>query len=65
MKTYNRDDWLAVFNEPKTHQQMEQWMKGFQKKVNTLAEGDYMQFTCSMWTPGANTGNGTTSKVRR
>ena len=28
-----------------------------------LAEGDYMQFTCSMWTPGANTENGTTSKV--
>ena len=48
-----RDDGFAVFKSTMTYDDMTKWMQNFQAKVNSITGGDYLQFTCSMWTPGS------------
>ena len=50
--TYNgtyRDDGLVVFPGRKTHPQIVAWLQQFQARVNELADGDYLQYTCELW----------------
>ena len=44
-----RDDGIAVFTGQWSYDMIVKWRDNFQKSVNKLAEGDYLQFTCSMW----------------
>ena len=44
-----RDDGLVVFPGRQTHAQIETWLNQFQARVNQLAEGDYLQYTCELW----------------
>ena len=51
MLKFYRDDGWAVFNRKLSYPQMIAWMNEFQDTVNTIAEGDYLRFTCNMWIP--------------
>ena len=44
-----RDDGFAIMEGKWTYNQIVNWRNGFQKSVNELAGGDYLQFTCSLW----------------
>ena len=50
---FYRDDGWGVFQSKMSCQDMTTWMLHFQEKVNMLAEGTYLQFTCTMWIPGS------------
>ncbi len=43
-----RDDGFAIFEGKWNYNQIVQWRNEFQQSVNQLAEGDYLQFTCSL-----------------
>ena len=43
------DDGWAIFRRKLSHPQMIAWMNEFQDTVNTMAQGDYLKFTCNMW----------------
>jgi len=42
----HRDDGIAAFNNKLSYDDMLKWRTKFQ---NRLAQGNYLQFTCSMW----------------
>jgi hypothetical protein len=44
-----RDDGFGVLIGKWTCQEVVSWRKRFQKQVNILVEGDYLQFTCEVW----------------
>ena len=44
-----RDDGLGIFKGIKSYNQVTEWRNKFQERVNELAEGDYLQFTCEIW----------------
>mgnify|MGYP001787478984 FL=1 len=44
-----RDDGIAVFNNKLSYDDISKWRSKFQKSVNRLAGGTYLQFTCSVW----------------
>jgi hypothetical protein len=46
---FYRDDGFAVFKGLKSYGQLSQWRKAFQDEVNRLAEGDYLQYSLSIW----------------
>jgi hypothetical protein len=46
-----RDDGFATFTGDWDYDMIVKWRNEFQDSVNTLAEGDYLQFTCSIWLP--------------
>jgi hypothetical protein len=47
---FYRDDGLfAVFNNTYSYSRLAEWRNDFQSAVNTLAEGDYLQFSLSIW----------------
>ena len=44
-----RDDGLAVFPTRLTQEEIVSWRNEFQTRVNEIAEGDYLQYTCEIW----------------
>jgi hypothetical protein len=44
-----RDDGIRIFNHLWTYEEIANWRNKFQKSVNKLAGGDYLQFTCNIW----------------
>jgi GIY-YIG catalytic domain len=46
---FYRDDGFAVFRGSKTYQQLCTWRDEFQAEVNRLADGDYLQYSLSVW----------------
>eukprot|EP00957_Ditylum_brightwellii_P124605 9497054-Ditylum_brightwellii.AAC.1 len=46
-----QDDGLVVFEGKQTRREIALWLKGFQAKVNKLADGNYLQFTTELWRP--------------
>ena len=50
-----RDDGFATFNGKWDYDMIVEWRDEFQKSVNILAGGDYLQFTCSIWLPNGKT----------
>ncbi len=44
-----RDDGIAIFNHRMTYEEIIQWQETFQNKVNELANGTYLQYTCELW----------------
>ena len=44
-----RDDGFAAFIGKWSYDQIATWRDNFQAAVNILTEGDYLQFTCSIW----------------
>ena len=46
-----RDDGFATFIGKWSYDMIVKWRNDFQESVNALAEGDYLQFTCSIWLP--------------
>ena len=53
-----RDDGLVVLRDKWKPQKISGWREAFQRRVDSLAEGDYLQFTCSIWDPKASTSEG-------
>jgi hypothetical protein len=46
---FYRDDSLAVFDSTYTYSRLAEWRSDFQSAVNNLAEGNYLQFSLSVW----------------
>jgi len=46
-----RDDGFATFTGKWSYDMIVKWRNEFQESVNALAEGNYLQFTCSIWIP--------------
>jgi hypothetical protein len=46
---FYRDDGFAVFNNTYLYSRLAEWRNNFQEAVNTLAEGDYLQYSLSIW----------------
>jgi hypothetical protein len=44
-----RDDGLGVFKGNWSYERLTNWRNNFQKSVNKLAGGSYLQFTCNIW----------------
>ena len=44
-----RDDGISIFKNNLSYNEMKRWMSIFQERVNLLAEGDYLQYTCIIW----------------
>jgi hypothetical protein len=44
-----RDDDIVIFNNRMTYDEIVQWQDKFQAKVNELANGTYLQYTCEAW----------------
>ena len=46
-----RDDGLILFKNQLSTNEISQWLEEFQTRVNQIAEGEYLQFTCAKWQP--------------
>jgi hypothetical protein len=44
-----RDDGIGIFNGQWSYDKIAKWRNNFQKEVNKLAGGDFLQFTCCIW----------------
>jgi GIY-YIG catalytic domain len=44
-----RDDGIGIFKGKWSYDEISKWRCDFQKTVNKLAGGEYLQFTCNMW----------------
>jgi GIY-YIG catalytic domain len=52
-----RDDGIGVFKGQWSYEKIVHWRNNFQKAVNKLAGGSYLQFTCNIWMPSPNSIN--------
>eukprot|EP00957_Ditylum_brightwellii_P211837 15366657-Ditylum_brightwellii.AAC.1 len=50
-KEIYRDDGLVVLLGKQTQNELALWLKSFQRKVDTLVGGTFLQFTTKIWTP--------------